>query len=118
MGAGSDFSGLAISVWAFASAPAIAPIDSLERCMAALHLKKVETDSTRFRTFGTHAMPDSFFGVLRHERFQLGLGLLMFKEGRSAAAKTAGKFRPRIGCTHVDDAYRFDPWPRWLDPKQ
>src|SRR5437870_2324686 len=33
----SDFSGLVSSVCALASAAAIAPIDSLDRCMAALH---------------------------------------------------------------------------------
>jgi hypothetical protein len=33
----SDFSGLLSSACALASAAAIAPIDSLDRCMAALH---------------------------------------------------------------------------------
>jgi hypothetical protein len=40
----SYFSGLISSPWALASAAAMAPIDSLERCMACLRLKKIKAD--------------------------------------------------------------------------
>ena len=39
----SDFSGLVSSAWALASAAAMAPIDSLDRCMAGLHLEQIES---------------------------------------------------------------------------
>ena len=40
----SDFSGLASSACALASAAAIAPIDSLDRCMASILREEIETD--------------------------------------------------------------------------
>ena len=42
----SDFSGFVRSDWALASAAAIVPIDSLQRCMAVLRCDDVETDGT------------------------------------------------------------------------
>ena len=44
----SDFSGLISSPWALASAAAMAPINSLERCMAPLHAQNIETHRARF----------------------------------------------------------------------
>src|SRR5262249_35281623 len=40
----SDFSGLVSSACALASAAAMVPIDSLQRCMAALHAQDVKAD--------------------------------------------------------------------------
>ena len=48
MVATNDFSGLLSSIWAFASAAAKLAIDSLDRCMACLRLKEVETHGARF----------------------------------------------------------------------
>src|SRR5260370_38291886 len=50
------FSGLESSVWAFASAVAMAATLSLDRCMADLHVHEVEADSTRLGAFGTDAV--------------------------------------------------------------
>jgi hypothetical protein len=47
MVATSDFSGLVSSACALASAAAIAPIDSLERCTVLLRRKEIETDRAR-----------------------------------------------------------------------
>ena len=47
MVATSDFSGLVSSACALASAAAIAPIVSLDRCMALLRREKIETDRAR-----------------------------------------------------------------------
>ena len=45
----NDFSALVISACALASAAAIAPIVSLERCMAVrLHIEEIEADGARF----------------------------------------------------------------------
>src|ERR1039458_4375145 len=44
----SDFSGLVISACALASAAAMAPIDSLERCMIGLHLEQIEANRPGF----------------------------------------------------------------------
>src|SRR4051812_41036901 len=45
----SDFSGLASSDWAFASAAAIAPIELLHRCTAGLPSDRFEADGAGFR---------------------------------------------------------------------
>ena len=60
MVATSDFSGLVSSAYAFASAAAIAPIVSLDRCMASLTLsEKIEADRARLRAFGSNAWPEA-----------------------------------------------------------
>ena len=71
--------------------------------------QELEADRSRFGPLGPDAMPDRFLGVLRHELFQLRLGILVFQEGRMGAPENAGKFRPRIRGAHVDDADRLDP---------
>src|SRR5262245_2316200 len=114
MVATSDFSGLMSSDWALARALAIAPIDSLERCMIELRSYEVETDSTRFRPLGPHPMPDRLLGVLRHQCLQFGLGILVFEKSRTRAAENPCKFRPRVRRAHVDDAYGLNTNPRWL----
>src|SRR5258707_447655 len=114
----SDFSGLASSIWAFASAPAIAPIDSLERCMTDLRHLEIKADGARFRTLGRDAMPDGLLGILRHQLLQLALGGFMIQEGSASLAKHPGQFRPGIGRSHIDDPNRLDPGPRRLDAEQ
>src|SRR5258708_2596414 len=104
MVATSDFSGLASSDWALASALAMAPIDSLECCIACLHLEDIEADGARFRAFSPDAMADRLLGVLGHQAFQFGLGVLVLQKCRSGLAKDPGEFRPRIRRAHVDDA--------------
>src|SRR6516162_698448 len=118
MVATSDFSGLVSSAWAFASAAAIVPIDSLHRCMAGLHFKKIEADRARFGALSPHPVADRFLGVLRHEGLELGLGFLVLKEGLPGAAEDSGKFGPRVRGAHVHDSHRLDPRPRRLDPEQ
>src|SRR5437868_1548068 len=93
----SDFSGLASSIWALASAPAIAPMVSLERCMTGLHLHEIEAHRSRLRALGTDPVPDRLFGVLRHELLQLGFGSVMLCIGRAGLTEDAGEFRPGIG---------------------
>src|SRR5437660_59644 len=93
----SDFSGLASSIWAFASAPAIAPMVSLERCTTGLRLHEVETHRTRFRAFGPDAVPDRLLGVLRHQLLKLDPCGFMIEKGFAGLAKHSGEFRPGIG---------------------
>src|SRR5260221_14639261 len=100
MVATSDFSGLVSSIWAFARAAAIAPIDSLERCMAGLQFEQIEADGSGFRALGADAMPDCLLGVLGHETLQFDLSILMLQKCRSGLAKDCGEFRPGIGGTH------------------
>src|SRR5580693_8076001 len=70
MVATSDFSGLVSSDWALARALAIAPIDSLDRCISSLHFKEFEADGAGFRALGPKAMPGCLLGVLRHQALQ------------------------------------------------
>src|SRR5260221_12816471 len=93
----SDFSGLASSIWAFARAPAIAPMVSLQRCMTGLRLHEVEAHRARFRAFGPNAVPDRLLGVLGHQPLKLDLCGFMIEEGSPGLAKHASEFRPGIG---------------------
>src|SRR5262245_53531019 len=94
MVATSNFSGFISSDCALASALAIAPIDSLERCMVALRSDKLKTDSARFRPLGPHPMPDRLPSIFGHQCLQGGLGILMFQERRAGPPEYAGKLRP------------------------
>src|ERR1700722_5225425 len=111
-----DFSGLVSSACALASAAAIAPIDSLERCTVLLRRKEIETDRARLRALGSDAVAGCFFCVFRHQGFGLGLGPLSVEERRGGCAEEAGEVRPLIRAAHVDHTNRFDARPRWLDP--
>src|SRR5215469_8038944 len=114
----SDFSGLVSSACALASAAAMVPMDSLERCMAALHAQDIKAHRTGFGSLGSNTMPDRFLGVLGHKGLELCLGILMLEVSLARAPKHAGEFRPGIGCAHVDDPHRFDPRAGRLEPKQ
>src|SRR6266550_9350084 len=109
MVATSDFSGLVSSACALASAAAMVPIDSLERCIAALHAQDLKAHCTGSRSFGSDAIADRFLGVLGHQGLELRLGILMLEVSLSCAPEHTREFRPSIGCAHVDDPHRFDP---------
>src|ERR1700687_2609446 len=97
MVATSDLSGLLSSDCALARAPAIAPIDSLERCIAGLHFQEIEADGAGLRALGPDAMPARLLGILGHQAFQFGLGVLVLEKCGSGLAKNPGEFRPGIG---------------------
>src|SRR5262249_45173679 len=116
----SDFSGLVSSACALASAAAIAPIDSLDCCMARLGpglAEEFEADRARLRSLSPDSMAKCFFGVLRDQALQFGLGLLMVQESRPGSAVDTGKCRPGVRCAHVDDANGVNARPRRLDPE-
>src|ERR1700716_2743680 len=96
MVATSDFSGLVSSACALASAAAIAPIVSLERCMACLHVHEIEAHRSRFGALGPDAVPHRLLGVLRHQALELGLGTLVVEEGGAGVAKEARELGPGI----------------------
>src|SRR6266404_9233530 len=96
----------------------MAPIDSLERCMASLQFKQIEADGARFRAFGADAMSDCLFGILGHEALQFDLCVLMLQKCGSGLAKDCGEFRPGVGRTHIDDANGLDAGSRRLGKEQ
>src|SRR5262249_22362843 len=118
MVATSDFSGLVSSACALASAAAMVPMDSLERCMAALHAQDIKAHRTGLGSSGSDAMADRFPCVLGYKGLELRLGILMLEVSLARASKHAGEFRPGIGSAHVDDLHRFDPRAGRLDSKQ
>jgi hypothetical protein len=62
-----DFSGLVSSAWALASAAAIVPICSLDRCTALLlDAHEIKADGTRFRPLGANAMAYRLLRIVRH----------------------------------------------------
>src|SRR5215207_8888084 len=114
----SDFSGLVSSTCALARAAAIVPIDSLDRCMTALHDHEVEADRPGLRALGPDPMAIRFLGVLRHERLELALSLLMLDKGWSRSAIDARELGPGVRLTHVDRPHRLDARPRWLNAEE
>src|SRR6516225_809567 len=118
MVATSDFSGLVSSACALASAAAMVPMDSLERCMAALHAQDIKAHRTGFGSSGSDAMADRLLGVLGHKALEFRLGILMLEVSLARALKYAREFRPGIGCAHVNDPHRFNAWAQRLDSKQ
>src|SRR5580704_10263786 len=115
----SDFSGLESSAWALASAPAMVPIVSLDRCMVCLLLAQdIEAHGSGFRALGPDAMTGGLLGVLRHQPLELGSRALMLEKGRPGPAKRPGKFGPGIGGTHIDDANGRDAGPRRFHAEQ
>src|SRR5215469_15032985 len=103
----NDFSGFTSCAWALASAAAIVPIVSLDRCTAALRFKEVEADCAGFGAFGPHPMANRSFGILRHQRLELCLRALMVQKSLPGAAEEICKFRPGIRCAHVHNSDRF-----------
>src|SRR6516225_5804997 len=97
MVATNDFSGLTSWAWALASAAAMVPILSLERCMAILRFEEIETDGTRFGALCTNAVASRLLGILRHQGLELGFGVLVFEMRRPGAGEDRRKFRPGIG---------------------
>src|SRR5215204_6305930 len=63
-------------------------------------------------------MAIGFPRVLRHERLELALGLLMLDKGWSGSAVDGGELGPGVRFAHVDRPHRFDARPRWLDPEE
>src|SRR6516225_7903077 len=118
MVATNDFSGFTRWAWALASAAAMVPILSLERCMIALQLLEIKADRTRFGTLGADAMANRFLGILRHECFQLGLCTLMLQKRLSGAAEDSGKFGPGIRGTHIHHPNPFEARRRRVDAKE
>src|ERR1700722_8717214 len=114
----SDFSGLVSSACALASAAAIAPIVSLDRCIALLPVEKIKADRAGLRTFGSNPMARGLPGVVGHQAFELRLGSLVFEEGGAGRTEQAGGFSPGIGFAHVDDSHRFDSRPRGFDAER
>src|SRR5258708_4628948 len=111
-----DSSGLANSAWALASAAAIAPIVSLERCMGRLHVHEIEAHRPGFGALGPDPVPDRLLGVLGHDGLEVGLGPFMLEKCRAGGAKYGREIGPRVRRAHVDDPHRSDPRPGRLDP--
>src|ERR1700728_2368841 len=117
----SDFSGLASSICALASAAAREAMESLVRCMIALLAavtgQQIKTDGAGLRALGANAMAGCFLGILRYEPLQLGLGAFMLEMSRAGAGKDPGELRPGIGSRHIDHAHGRDPRLWWLNAK-
>src|SRR5437879_1063172 len=103
------FSGLESSIWALASAVAMAAMLSLDRCMGSLHLDQVKADGARFRAFCPDAVAHRLLGILGHQPPEFAFGPLMVGMGVLGLTKQPGKLGPGIGGVHVDHPDRLDP---------
>jgi hypothetical protein len=97
----SDFSGLISSACALASAAAIAPIVSLQRCMARLQCEEFEANRARFRALSSDAMAERFLGILRHV-LRLVVVVIIIRRGAPPSQLT---FPPQLSfavvCCHL-----------------
>jgi hypothetical protein len=75
----SDFSGFVSSACALASAAARRSIHWSGAC-AASWLRRSKLTAPRARALGPDPMPDCLLGILRHQAFELGLGILVFRK--------------------------------------
>src|ERR1700681_375770 len=103
----SDFSGLVSSPWALASAAAMAPMDSLERCIGRLHLHQVEAERTAFRPLCSNSVPHGFLGIFWHQFLEVRLRALVLLKRWSGPAVHGGEFRPGVGGAHIYHPDRF-----------
>src|SRR5262249_52551445 len=104
-----DFSGFVSSACALASAVAIAPMVSLDRCIGAsrsVDLHYLEAHGAGFRSLGADAVPKRLFGVLGHEALEFGFGFLVIEKGLAGAKKNRSELSPGVRTAHVDDANR------------
>ena len=104
----SDFSGLISSPCAFASAAAMAPIGSLERCMINFQAQNVEAHRAGLGTFRPDSVTDGFLCIFRQEGLELCLGILVFEVRLSRSPKYAGELGPSVRRAHVNNPYRLD----------
>ena len=63
-------------------------------------------------------MTDGLLGILRHELLQVGFGRFMLRVGGAGLPEDGCEFAPAVGGAHIDDADRFQPRSRGLDPEQ
>src|SRR3954451_18947240 len=113
-----DFSGLAISAWALASAVARPPIVSLDRCIGRSSPEQVKTDGAGLRALGPDAMTHGFPGVFRDQLLQIGFGGFVFGKRRARPLVDGREIRPGIGCGHIRDPDRLDSRAWRLDIKE
>jgi hypothetical protein len=64
-------------------------MDSLDRCMVTLLDEEIEAHGSGFRALGADAMADRLLCILRHQPFELGLGLLVLEVGGPGPGKDA-----------------------------
>src|SRR5260370_185988 len=92
----SAFSGFVSSACALASAPAMVPIDSLDRCMGCLLAQDIEAHGAGFRAFGPNPVPDRLLGVFRHQALELGLAALVLEKGGPGPPKHPANPAPAL----------------------
>ena len=78
---------------ALASAAAMVPMVSLERCMTGLHLEEIEADGTGFRALSA---------FLEHERSKVELKALMPEDAKEAVGHGVRAKRSKSGAISFD----------------
>ncbi|KRQ92992.1 hypothetical protein CQ12_38425 [Bradyrhizobium jicamae] len=102
----------------FASAAAIAPMRSLERCIGTLRLDGIEADCTTFGSLGPDAVPNGLFCVFRHKLLELGLCSLMILVSQAGLQVGCCKLRPKVGRGQIYDLDRLEPRARRFNPNR
>src|SRR5262249_14672475 len=99
-----DFSGLVSSAWALASAVAIAPMFSLDRCMGPLPVHHFKTHGPGLRALGPNPVPKRLLDVLGNKFLELSLGFLVVEKGLPGAAEDSRELSPGVRGAHVHNA--------------
>ena len=93
-----EFARFVSSAWALAKRTcdrAYGVAGALHGCLPPVS-RKSRLDGTGFGALGPDAVAACLLGVLRHQAFELGLGLFVLKIGLSAVAEHTGELGPRI----------------------
>ena len=91
------------------------PIDSLDRCMGRLRVKRSKLTAPDFERLARTPWPMASLASSGISALSSALARSWSRKAGRVVRNSAGELRPGIGRAHVDDPDRLDPRPRRLD---
>src|ERR1700752_4295822 len=88
------------------------------RGSASVEVPQLKTDRARFRAFGAYPVSARLLGILGHQAFQFGFGVLVFEKGLLGVAIDRSELRPGVRSGHIHGTNGLHLWPRRLNAKE
>src|ERR1700746_2540760 len=88
------------------------------RGSASVEFYQLKTDRARFRAFGAYPVSARLLGILGHQAFQFGFGVLVFDKGLPGVAIDRSEFCPGVRSGHIHGTNRLHLWSRRLNAKE